>query len=207
MIQNFKHWCITLRYQPGHTLFGIGVLCAAIGLIMAAIDINGPWMLPMLVSIVLMLPIIAWTHCSVRNLNQNFAIYPSMPILDGSRYYYIAERVRDDVKSSSCRQIVADGLRSVPDLLDALPPGRYVTITHDAVVRRISRCPHLKMDGAIIDAGQIDLQAILQKQTKGRCRHCKSRCAAWGAPARQFYVVAFTSTKKEDGNGLQESIR
>ena len=129
-----------------------------------------------------------WQQIGSVRCGRNFRIWPAM-----RRRCRLICQICNNPRSD-CRQIrrsLAEDVLAMREILEQLPEGRkYQAITHDAVCRRLEAS-----DDVVIlrkqPAGERTLRHILATQTHGRCRHCRSRCAAWRSAPRQFYFIQF----------------
>lgn len=91
-----------------------------------------------------------------------------------------------------CRELLLGLCREQNALPDALTPGRYRTVTHETVLRRL-RCMENASIRSIQYAYTANMAGIYDTMTGGRCRHCTAPCLFYKAAEkeRQFYFVVF----------------
>ena len=109
-------------------------------------------------------------------------------------------RKRSEIRQKTCEDIKRELVQESGHMADYLPAGKYQTITHDVVVRRLTRDAQIRIC-AVRPVFSDTLRSILRAQTRGRCQRCAERCAAWRQAERPFYFVKFVKFEKFDLKG------
>lgn len=184
MTRNSKSRFYTILLMPGRTCFLLGVVLYLSALLFLS--------LPLLVSALLLwVTVLRWQRGMSQKLGHNFLLIPSMPLLDGTFYYFLCQRPQRNRTRQSCRELRHSLIEDRKQLPAQLPAGRYCTITHGNVLHVLQRCSNVVWEGEPRFLYRSTLRPILNQQSGGRCRHCKSRCCAWNAPERDFFLVHF----------------
>ena len=184
MIQNFKRLFLSLLVQP----CAIPTLFSACCILLGFIQFSVPWEL---IALTVLIPTAVWQRVTRRELGQNFILLRSIPLLDGPSHYFVCQRQRKGAAHMSCKALLQSLLQDKYSYDPLLPKGCYRAITHKGIIRILKENEHIELDG-LIPLYADTLRPILMKQTGGRCRRCKHRCASWKAKPRQFYLVSFT---------------
>lgn len=185
MIRNFKVFLYAAYLQPGRTPMAIGTLLLATSVLARS------WCL-YLIAMIILVAVAVWQKVMLKPIDENFAVLPSIPILDGKPYLYLCQRRRSDVGKLSCKELRRMLISDKRTLNEALPQGTYQTMTHENVLRIFNKCSRIHIEVEPKHIYEETLHHDLMRLTKGRCRRCKNRCAPWSAPARDFYYVRFT---------------
>lgn len=185
MIQGFKRFFFTVAHQPGRTLLLSGAAFFFLSLVTGSVALD-------LLALVFLTPAAIWLRVKPLPVGANFAVLPSMPLLDGKPYLFLYQHRRGDANSMSCRELLRSLISDKNELNTRLPKGVYCTITHDSVIHVLQKCDNVQLDDEPKLLYRDTLRLILTHQTGGRCRRCKARCAAWNSEARDFYLVRFT---------------
>lgn len=146
-----------------------------------------PWPWLLLLALALFCSMIDDRHLLGRRLGltqQVSSHFFTIRSLWGWRGVFQATRLPGD-----CRTLLKTLVRET-DVAAILPPGRYRTITHDAVLRRLRSCPNVTILRCA-PAYQSDLHGALMAMTGKRCKRCAQRCAAWRANTRTFFYTEF----------------
>lgn len=95
-------------------------------------------------------------------------------------------------REMDCRALLEGLVREQHILPTALPPGRYQTVTHDTVLRRLKAMPDAVIQ-EVMPVYTATLEHICRHMTGGRCRRCKKACPflAFRKGTRPFYYVRF----------------
>ena len=184
MIQNFKRFLLSVPVQPGTIPILLGAFCMLFGLLQLSV-------LWELIALVILIPTAVWQRVTRRELGQNFILLRSIPILDGTPYYFVCQKPQKNAAHMSCKMLLQSLLHDKYSYDPQLPKGHYRAITHNGIIRILKENEHIQLEG-LIPLYTDTLRPILTKQTGGRCRHCDRRCASWNAKPRQFYLVSFT---------------
>lgn len=177
MRQSFRRLVFRLSLDPRTPLYAITFLLYLGGLLFYH-----------LILLILALIFVLWTECWVkrnsRTIGENFRLLPA--ILGHS---VICQHQRK--KGNSCHDLRKSLIDDSKIFSDDLPEGTYQTITHDGVIRRLRREEGITIIGERY-AYSGDLHQILRVETGDKCKRCSSKCYAWNAPPRPFYLVTFS---------------
>ncbi len=184
MIQNIRMVFFGILFQPGKTLTFLSA--ATLTLSVAAHSADGCLAAALLGAVV-----IVWQKSKSRSVGVNFAIMPTMPLLDGKPYLFLYQKKRTGAKKVSCREHLRSLICDKYALDAALPAGEYKTITHDSALRVLRECKSIQMIGEPVPLYRKSLRSILQAQTGGRCKRCKTPCTPFRSVPRNFYLVHF----------------
>lgn len=185
MFQSFKSFFFNLLWQPGRSMTVAGLIAFSLA---AAVDC-APLFALSLVPFVL---VSIWQATMTRRIDDNFAVMPSMPLVDGKPYYFLFQKKRKDAKTVRCHEQLRSLIRDKISLGEALPRGRYLTITHETVLKVFAGCGSIRLDGEPVPLYRKRLGNTINKQMNGRCRRCAAPCAAYRSEPRMFYLVRFT---------------
>ncbi len=184
MIQNIRMVFFGLLLQPGKTLTFLST--ATLALSIAAHSAEGCLAAALLGAVV-----IVWQKSKSLSVGANFAIMPTMPLLDGKPYLFLYQKKRKGAKNVSCREHLRALICDKNALGAALPAGEYKTITHDSALRVLRKCKNIQVIGEPVPLYRKSLRSILQAQTGGRCKRCKTPCTPFRSEPRKFYLVHF----------------
>lgn len=121
-----------------------------------------------------------------RRVNNHFYIVPSL-------FGWHSIHLLPAPKRTTCQQI-RRSLAYTGDLNGFLPNGRYRVLTHQGVLKRIHRTVGAHISNEVV-LGQKRLRSTLNFMTRGRCRRCSKKCAAWNTPPRDWLYVEFEITQ------------
>lgn len=139
-----------------------------------------------------LLPLALWQRFSRLDAGENFTALRSLPFPGRGSSFFLCQRRRRGVSSLSCRALRRSLLADRDGMWEDLPAGRYLTVTHDAALRVLHEDPRVRFDAPPAPLYSCTLRPVLSAWTRGRCRRCKHRCAAWRCEARTFYLVRFS---------------
>lgn len=182
MIRSFRRLYWNLRIQPGFFLFLLSLLFLIVGVFKPLLAVF---------ALMILLFLSGWQKRKKTSVGVNFVIFQSIPWADGRESYYIlCQTEQKGVKRVSCHALRSSLLSDKRGLKFSLPPGRYVTITHEGGLRALLQSgAHMETKPRYVyDA---DLHGILMRQTHRRCRNCKTPCLAWRGEKRKFYLLHF----------------
>lgn len=185
MFRSFKPSFYSLLWQPGRTMNAAGLVAFSL-----AVAANCTPLFAL--SLILFALASIWQAAMTRRIDDNFAVMPSMPLLDGRPYYFLFQKRREDASTVLCQEQLRSLIRDKLSLGEDLPRGRYLTITHDTVLKVFDRCDAIRLDGEPVPLYRKRLGDTLNKQMNGRCRRCAAPCAAYRSEPRAFYLVRFT---------------
>ena len=127
-----------------------------------------------------------WQKYCRADIGRNFQALPALP----GGYHTIGQRAPKATNQEICRELRLSLIKDSRDAVAGIPAGKYQALTHETVLRRLESSERISVE-SVRPVYKGTLQPILNAQSKRRCRHCKARCSAWSAPARQFYLVLF----------------
>ena len=185
MFRFFKTCWHCLLWQPGRTLTLLSLAVLVLSIALRCAD-------GCFASVIVALPAAIWQKTKTKRIDTNFAIMPSMPILDGKPYLFLYQKTRKDVKNVSCHEQLRSLIRDKNTLGASLPAGNYTTITHDSVLRVFRKCGNIHIIGEPVMLYKDSLRMVISKEMGGRCRRCKAPCAAFRSEPRNFYLVHFS---------------
>ena len=131
-----------------------------------------------------------WRPCHLsRLLTPNF--FAVRDLTGGWRIFQ-----RSPGETGDCQVLLKGLLKDQIRLPEALLPGRYRALTHETILGRLRRLPHVEIQSCR-RAYVATMEATVSRAVKGRCRHCTDGCPFLGrSHPRQFYDVRFLVKKK-----------
>lgn len=133
-----------------------------------------------------LLALALWQKFCRIDIGRNFQALPTLP----GGYRTIGQKAQKGSRHKTCRELRRSLIQDSGDAAAGIPEGKYLAITHEAVLRRLERNEQICVESAKpIYKGT--LCPILKAQTHNRCRRCKAPCRVWNAAAKQFYLVRF----------------
>ena len=184
MTHAFRKYFFSLLYQPGSSLLAIGLICYIVSLVT-------PWKLLLIPGLLILAFCCVWLRFIGRHrISPNFIMIRSVPVLEGPAHWMIFAEPTKANRKQPCRENLRS-LREDRALMDALPAGNYTTITHKPFLKAIQQSERVTMMEPPEYLYSDTLQGVLKKMTGKRCKRCASRCHAWTAPPRKFYLVRF----------------
>lgn len=102
--------------------------------------------------------------------------------------------VQKKLSCQSCAQL-RRSLAQELDIGNLLPPGRYITITHPLVIKRLNKAENVEISRSK-PIYQCDLKPTLTAMTSGQCVSCQSKCSAWNTDPVQFYKIHLIKKEK-----------
>lgn len=138
-------------------------------------------------ALLLILVLALWQQFCRVEVGRNFHALPALP----GGYRTIGQRVqKGGNREPTCGELRRTLIEDSRDAIACIPAGRYQSLTHEAVLRRLERSQQVSVD-SVKPAYEGTLRPVLLAQAQKRCRRCKAPCSAWEAPQRQFYLVRF----------------
>lgn len=189
MKHNFK--CRFLRTVYGLLLSPHNTIAMIFSLTIATVFMMGlisPATALLLFGVELAVLLVIKRHSAPEPLTECFARYP----VPGTAWSVIGQR--RPACGMSCRDTLRALAREPYILPDRIPPGRYRTVTHDTVLRRIETADGLRLL-RVKSLGIDNLKSIHGRMRGSDCRRCahKDNCrfSRMIEEPRQFYYIEF----------------
>lgn len=126
---------------------------------------------------------------STRLLTPNF-----FAVRDFTGGWRIFQRSPGEI--GDCQVLLKGLLKDQIRLPEALLPGRYRALTHETILGRLRRLPHVEIQSCR-RAYVATMEVTVSRAAKGRCRRCTDGCPFLGrSHPHQFYDVRFLVKKK-----------
>jgi hypothetical protein len=131
---------------------------------------------------------LGYPRCLSRQLTPNFYAVRFL----SARWTVFQRRPAKQNLLPDCRALLKELIAEQTRLPAALAPGKYRTLTHDTVLRRLRQLQNAQ-DISAKPAYTAGMNSIRCAMTANRCKKCKEPCPfpPQGMTPRQFYLVTF----------------